>query len=172
MATVPIVTEVTKAQLDALVAASGLNEGLQYSVTDKDWLLVATGVNTLMTQNGVLTVLASENVPSYINTERLIIDTGVINYSITNAAGPFMITTDITDFIPTLLKCVPVETDGNGIILVDAYGFFANPNESELSSTFYCNPIAEPAIKNIPRICAGGVSATNTVRFYTYLTKF
>jgi len=46
MATVPIVTEVTKAQLDTLVAANGLNEGLQYKVTDKEWLLTATGSNT------------------------------------------------------------------------------------------------------------------------------
>lgn len=44
--TVPIVTEVTKAQLDALVAANGLNEGLQYKVTDKGWLLLATSANT------------------------------------------------------------------------------------------------------------------------------
>ena len=46
MANVPIVTEVTKAQLDVLVAANGLNEGLQYKVTDKDWLLIATSSNT------------------------------------------------------------------------------------------------------------------------------
>ena len=42
MPNVPIVTSVTKAQLDALVAANGLNEGLQYKVTDKGWLLLAT----------------------------------------------------------------------------------------------------------------------------------
>ena len=46
MTTVPIVTEVTKAQLDALVAANGLNEGLQYKVTDTQWLLIATSDNT------------------------------------------------------------------------------------------------------------------------------
>ena len=46
MATVPIVTEVTKAQLDALVASNALEEGLQYKVTDKNWLLVATSGNT------------------------------------------------------------------------------------------------------------------------------
>ena len=46
MPNVPIVTSVTKAELDALVAANGLNEGLQYKVTDKNWLLVATGANT------------------------------------------------------------------------------------------------------------------------------
>ena len=53
MATVPIVTEVTKAQLDALVAEEGLNEGLQYKVTDKGWLLIATGSNTYFFTNNV-----------------------------------------------------------------------------------------------------------------------
>lgn len=46
MANVPIVTELTFAELEALVAADGLNEGLQYKVTDKGWLLIATGVDT------------------------------------------------------------------------------------------------------------------------------
>lgn len=46
MANVPIVTEVTKAQLDALVAANGLNEGLQYKVTDLGYIALATGNNT------------------------------------------------------------------------------------------------------------------------------
>jgi len=46
MANVPIVTDVTKVQLDALVAANGLNEGLQYNVTDKGWLLVASSNST------------------------------------------------------------------------------------------------------------------------------
>ena len=46
MATTPIVTEVTLAELEALVAANGLNEGLQYKVTDKNWLLIATGDST------------------------------------------------------------------------------------------------------------------------------
>lgn len=40
--TFPIVTEVTLSELDALVAANGLNEGLQYKVTDKGWLVIAT----------------------------------------------------------------------------------------------------------------------------------
>lgn len=48
MENVPIVTEVTHAQLLALIAANGLNEGLQYKVTDKGWLLTATSVNTFI----------------------------------------------------------------------------------------------------------------------------
>lgn len=46
MANVPIVTDVTKAELDALVSANGLEEGLQYKVTDKNWLLTATSNNS------------------------------------------------------------------------------------------------------------------------------
>lgn len=50
--TFPIVTEVTKVQLDALVAANALEEGLQYKVTDKDWLLTAISPSTYLKQYG------------------------------------------------------------------------------------------------------------------------
>lgn len=78
MATVPIVTEVTKAELDALVAANGLNEGLQYKVTDKDWLLVATGVDTLKSATGTLTIINGTELSDKIETDLLYIDTGVV----------------------------------------------------------------------------------------------
>ena len=53
MPNVPIVTSVTKAELDALVADEGLNEGLQYKVTDLNWLLTATGTNSYVMNNSV-----------------------------------------------------------------------------------------------------------------------
>ncbi len=53
MATVPIVTEVTKAQLDALVADNGLNEGLQYNVTDLQYRILAISSNTYIYVNSV-----------------------------------------------------------------------------------------------------------------------
>lgn len=53
MPNVPIVTELTFAELEILVAANGLNEGLQYKVTDKGWLLTATGVNNYIMNNSV-----------------------------------------------------------------------------------------------------------------------
>lgn len=75
MATVPIVTEVTKAELDALVAANGLNEGLQYKVTDKDWLLMANSSNTLLPVDQII-LYANEQgrcgVPSYLICNRYI----------------------------------------------------------------------------------------------------
>lgn len=74
---VPIVTEVTLAQLDALVAANGLNEGLQYKVTDKNWLLIATGEALLKAFSGTI-ITANELLPAYIDTDIVIIDTGVI----------------------------------------------------------------------------------------------
>lgn len=81
MATVPIVTEVTKAELDALVAADGLNEGLQYKVTDKDWLLVATGVDTLKASTGTLKIVNGTDLTG-ITSDILVVYSGIINYNI------------------------------------------------------------------------------------------
>ena len=79
MPNVPIVTSVTKAELDALVAASGLNEGLQYKVTDTniDWLLIATSSNTLKSINGVIKLMNGILFPSYIDSEIIYLDTGL-----------------------------------------------------------------------------------------------
>lgn len=78
MATVPIVTEVTKAQLDALVAANGLNDGLQYKVTDKNWLLIATGTNTLEAIFGKIVINYPDTMPDYIDAQFLILKSGAI----------------------------------------------------------------------------------------------
>jgi len=75
---VPIVTELTYAELQALIAAEGLNEGLQYNVTDKDWLLVATGVDTLKAASGTLKI-SNEAFPTYIYADKLFLDTGYIH---------------------------------------------------------------------------------------------
>ena len=73
MATVPIVTEVTKSQLDALVAADGLNEGLQYNVTDRGWLLLATSNNLLKPLYDVLVLSDGDDViPAYIITNNVV----------------------------------------------------------------------------------------------------
>lgn len=78
MANVPIVTEVTKAELDALVAADGLNEGLQYKVTDKGWLLLANSGNTLISLPGFLTVTINEWIPDYISCNNILMESGLI----------------------------------------------------------------------------------------------
>lgn len=75
MANVPIVTDVTKVELDTLVAANGLEEGLQYKVTDKGWLLVAISVNTLVPA-AKLIVMYNDTFPNYIISDKLLIDTG------------------------------------------------------------------------------------------------
>lgn len=46
MTTVPIVTEVTTAELTTLVSESGLNPGLQYKTTETGVVVVATSTNT------------------------------------------------------------------------------------------------------------------------------
>lgn len=69
MSNVPIVTEVTYVQLLALIAASELNEGLQYRITDKGWLLLATSNNTYI----------------YVNSTPYLSVVGLINQSGTDA---------------------------------------------------------------------------------------
>lgn len=92
MATVPIVTEVTKAQLDALVAANGLNEGLQYKVTDKGWLLLATSANStdLLTPSNPFIIIVENDdsliIPSYINVKDFIA-VKTVNYDISSDTG-------------------------------------------------------------------------------------
>jgi len=86
MANVPIVTEVTKAQLDALVAANGLNEGLQYKVTDKNWLLIATSNNTVTNIDNIY-ILVNDILPVWLRPQNLFIYTNTINYDISASTG-------------------------------------------------------------------------------------
>jgi hypothetical protein len=83
MATVPIVTEVTKVQLAALVADSGLNEGLQYKIIDSDWLLIATSNNSLVAINNTISLEFDEALPNYITCKKIIVDTGIMSSATT-----------------------------------------------------------------------------------------
>lgn len=95
MANVPIVTSLTLAELEILVAANGLNPGLQYKVTDKDWLLIAMSNNTLYSV--VIKLIAPDSLPSYINCETLLIecnvdvDTTLVHYIIPVPVGYYFI---------------------------------------------------------------------------------
>ena len=86
MPNVPIVTSVTKAELDALVAANGLNKGLQYEVTDKGWLLIATGTNQLISQQS-LSISNTEVNLDYIYAENIHWDSGIITDNISSSGG-------------------------------------------------------------------------------------
>jgi len=78
MANVPIVTEVTYAQLLDLISTNGLNEGLQYSITDKGFLLLATDNNTLKAVDGTLKILNGFSLDTSITCNNLLIDCGII----------------------------------------------------------------------------------------------
>ncbi len=84
---IPIVTKLTLVALSGLVTANQLEEGLQYLVTDKDWLLLATGNNTLISVSGLLTIQNGFVLPSYIVTDILRIDFGIIDYDISTDTG-------------------------------------------------------------------------------------
>jgi len=97
MENVPIVTDVTKAQLDALVTGSLLEEGLQYSVTDKGWLLIAISANTLSPATDFITIIYTDTLPSYIISNLLRIETGIIE----SINGGAINITVPTNYIPT-----------------------------------------------------------------------
>jgi hypothetical protein len=60
MANVPIVTDVTKIQLDALIASASLEEGLQYNITDRGIRLTAVS-STEFDPNGLRKMLCPAN---------------------------------------------------------------------------------------------------------------
>lgn len=132
MSTVPIVTEVTKAQLDALVAANGLNEGLQYKVTDKDWLLIAISDSTLSPIYSIISILSGDIIPAYIIHNEVIISTGQISGDYTTQpleihipAGFFIryIKNDNNSLLPATSTRIE-DIDENIYLNFDAMGLF------------------------------------------------
>ena len=139
MATVPIVTEVTKAQLDALVAANGLNEGLQYKVTDKDWLLVATTSSTLSPISGVL-LMDNTQKPTYINADVLLKDTGIVIDSILEIINE-------TGYIPVSAYLNNLVSSGEDFTVSVAGSIFLNISPSANYKS-YLIPVASNGIPN------------------------
>lgn len=135
--TIPIVTELTKAELDVLVAANGLNEGLQYKVTDKDWLLMSVGNNTLIPFKNKLMINNGELIPPYIYTEILCIDSGLIT---SDYSASYLQIEVPASFYPKSLKVInntdgsiPLTATQNIDIFVDVY---FPPESNSIYSTF------------------------------------
>lgn len=83
----PIITQVTLAQLNALIAGSATTWnnnywGTQFYVTDKDWLLHAYKNNICKPVSGRLTIMNGNTLPTGIEPDVLLVDTGVIDYDI------------------------------------------------------------------------------------------
>jgi hypothetical protein len=125
MATVPIVTEVTFAQLEAVVAENGLNEGLQYKVTDKDWLLVATSQNTLKAATGRLYTNNDVVDMSFIFADDIIIEVAIVG-DITYGTGTPLAVNIPLDYYPVrmITNMITMESGipANKIILQDGEG--------------------------------------------------
>ena len=174
MTTVPIVTEVTKAQLDALVAANGLNEGLQYKVTDTQWLLIATSDNTLKSSTGEILTTNAIGLPEYIETDVLLVDTGIINNDIDTVSGtPISLNVDMSKYIAQsgLAKVITCDDVCSKIQLTDYYLNLAVLS-SNMQTDFNVGSIVPMALDcdKYPeyseihpyKICATGVGSNNT----------
>lgn len=153
MTTVPIVTEVTFAQLEALVAANGLNEGLQYKVTDKDWLLLATS-NNLRLLDGSVIISNGDILPNWLNVNEYYVDSGEIT---------------------TQLNVTP-------LTIIGKYGYYSeqlivkNTSNSIMVDIYLKNPSGVSFFKSIAAIGAGksaviltdGTSSSSGLFFFNY----
>ena len=99
MANVPIVTDLTFAELEVLIAANGLEEGLQYKVTDKNWLLLATSTNTYIYINST-PYLSVVGLISQYGTDAPVIDFLHKEFDVTSSyvgTGDFYLNMDYTE---------------------------------------------------------------------------
>jgi hypothetical protein len=88
---VSLFASLTLAEMNILVAANGLQTGMQYKVTDKNWNLVATSPNTVKPLVGVIIVILNgETFPVWLETDVFYVDSGLITSDISNT--PMVIT--------------------------------------------------------------------------------
>ena len=71
-------TYITSAELDALIGSEALERGNYYYDTDKDWYLLAISPSKLIPVGGKLTINNGDTLPTGIEPEILLVDTGVI----------------------------------------------------------------------------------------------
>jgi hypothetical protein len=78
---VSLFASLTLAEMNILVAANGLQTGMQYKVTDKDWNLVATSPNTSKPLVGIIKILNGGTLPVWLQTDEFYVSTGELKVS-------------------------------------------------------------------------------------------
>ena len=96
----PIIAQVTLSQLNTLIAGSATTWnnnywGTQFYVTDKGWLLHAHKDNICKPVDGKLTIMNGDTLPTGIEPDILMVDTGVITIS-SEIGGAIETPTEIT----------------------------------------------------------------------------
>ena len=165
----PIVTFVTFAQLETLVNNNGLYIGLQYNVTDKGWLLLASSENHLLPVSGIITILNSDTLPEYITASFIKIDTGIINTDIA-ILDTLVIGADITGFVPVSIEVKDI-INNDILTIIRAFGncFKGLPEEEPEPLTEGSNYMFYPVnffhIEGNRSIIATGNGNGNSCRF-------
>ena len=96
----------TLAQLEAKIAAETIVTGAIYKITDTGWLLLGTGTNTLTDADDTLTLANGDTLPTGVEPDTLLIDTGVLtgdysgsSYRIEPPLGYFPVYADLISYI-------------------------------------------------------------------------
>ena len=83
---------ITLTDLATLVAEDGVIVGAHYNVTDKDWELIGSSVNTLVSLSPI-TVINGVDIPSYISVNTVFVDSDITEADI--ATTPLTITSPV-----------------------------------------------------------------------------
>lgn len=157
-------TYLTSEELDALIGSEALERGNYYYDTDKDWYLIAISPSKLIPVGGRLTITNGDTLPTGIEPDVLLVDTGVISTDISSATG-----TPLPFSTPTGYYIVKVITQTNGT-LTDVLVYNENePFFSSFTSSLDCISIMDTgysSVNNYPatNIQATGVDASNTLQ--------
>ena len=177
-----ITTDILLADLVTAITGSQVKLGTYYNVTDKGWYLLAIASNKLIPVSGVLTLTNGDTLPEGptpgtlgIEPERLLIDTGVIDYDISEATGTPINAPLVSGYeFPVSVYAAKIAGE-NTIGSVSAYmGFFTyDPDIStgDSAKLLLQSTGLPKSGTSVIDIKATGVSATDTARFIAEFTK-
>ena len=124
-------TYLTSAELDALIGSEALERGNYYYDTDKDWYLIAISPSKLIPVSGRLTITNGDTLPTGIEPDVLLVDTGVIDYDISESTGtPIAVTmSSYAEYNPFIKVFVKDITGGDAISGISMCNGFLSLND-------------------------------------------
>jgi len=85
------IINLTLAELEEMITAAALPIGQKYYVTDKDWLLYANTPSTMKPVSGSLHIFNGQTLPTGVEPDVLLIDTGIIDWDISALGTPLVV---------------------------------------------------------------------------------
>lgn len=156
--------DILLADLETLISGSLLVVNNVYHVTDKDWWLRAVTTSVLKPVSGSLHIFNGETLPTGVEPDVLLIDTGIIDYDISTETG-----SPITVYNPLgytqahgVLECLTY-TSGVTSISYRGANLFNETTEIGIYPPWYDWVTVSPFTQNY-ELSATGVSPNDSIR--------